>query len=125
MHPETLAEARQYVKAIRDELKRRQESEEELEVLEVFSYGRRYKVGLRVPNIESDEGLLVLKVFEEYPFAKAGVLEGDRILEIAHREVREFSDIRFVVTELFGRGTDIPVKVKRGDEILLLTLMIE
>jgi tetratricopeptide (TPR) repeat protein len=128
LDPNTLAEARQYVKAIRDDIKRGEESEKELDVLEVLShatYGTRYRVGLRVPNAESDEGVLVLKVFEEYPFAKAGVLEGDRILEIAHREVHAFNDIQYALTELFERGTAIPVKVKRGNETLLLTLVIE
>jgi S1-C subfamily serine protease len=125
LDPNTLAEARQYAQAIRDNVKSREESEKELEILEVRSYsGRKYKVGLRVPNTESDEGILVLKVFEGYPFAKAGLLEGDRILEVAHRKVLAFHHIENLLTE-FAHGTDVPVKVKRGNEVLFLTLVIE
>jgi S1-C subfamily serine protease len=94
-------------------------------VFEVQDYGQpRLKVGIKYLNEESDIGVLVLHVFEKYPFDKAGVLKGDRILEIAHRQVKDFQDIKYVLLK-FKQGTEIPIRVKRGDKTLLLTLLIE
>jgi tetratricopeptide (TPR) repeat protein len=123
----TLTDARNYLKSYYNEKKRREEAEKYRKILEVLrhgTYGQRYKVGLKVLNRKSDEGVLVLHVFERYPFAKAGVRKGDSILEFAHRKVRRFYDIERVLVE-FKIGDNIPVKVKRGNEILLLTLIIE
>ena len=123
----TLTDARNYLKLYYNEKKRSEEAEKYRKILEVLRYGthgQRYKVGLKVLNRKSDEGVLVLHVFERYPFAKAGVRKGDSILEFAHRKVRRFYDIERVLVE-FKIGDNIPVKVKRGSEILLLTLIIE
>lgn len=123
--PNTFNDARKYVKAIHDELRRREEAEKSCVVLEVQDYGQpRLKVGIKYLNEESDIGVLVLHVFEKYPLDKAGVLKGDRILEIAHRQVRDFQDIKYVLLK-FKQGTEIPIRVKRGDKTLLLTLLIE
>jgi len=115
------------LKSYYNEKKKSEEAEKYRKILEVLrhgTHGQRYKVGLKVLNRESDEGILVLDVFEGYPFAKAGIRKGDSILEFAHRKVRRFWDIERVLVE-FKIGDNIPVKVKRGNEILLLTLIIE
>jgi tetratricopeptide (TPR) repeat protein len=123
----TLTDARNYLKSYYNEKKRSEEAEKYRKILEVLrhgTHGQRYKVGLKVLNRKSDEGVLVLHVFERYPFAKAGVRKGDSILEFAHREVRRFYDIERVLVE-FKIGDNIPVKVKRGSEVMFLTLIIE
>ena len=85
--------------------------------------GHRYKVGLRVEKAAGD-GVLVQRCFAGYPFAKAGVRDGDRILEFAHREVRRLQDIsRWMVQ--FTPGTDVPVKVQRAGSVLDLTLIVQ
>ena len=43
----------------------------------------RYRTGIKVPRKGSTDGVLVVKTIEGYPFAKAGVLAGDRIVEFA------------------------------------------
>jgi tetratricopeptide (TPR) repeat protein len=127
LDPNTLTDARNYLKSYYDEKKRSEEAEKYRKILEVLrhgTYGQRYKVGLKVLNRKSDEGILVLHVFEEYPFAKAGVREGDSILEFSHRKVHRFYDIERILVE-FKLGDNIPVKVKRGSEIMFLNLIIE
>ena len=127
LEPNTLTDARNYLKSYYNEKKKSEEAEKYRKILEVLrhgTYGQRYKVGLKVLKRKSDEGVLVLHVFEGYPFAKAGVREGDSILEFAHRKVRRFYDIERVLVE-FKIGDNIPVKVKRGSEVMFLTLIIE
>ncbi|PXF54896.1 MAG: hypothetical protein C4B58_15465 [Deltaproteobacteria bacterium] len=124
LYPNSLTDARNYLKAYYEEKKKGEEAEKYRKIFELDEYGRRYKVGLKVPNRESDEGILVVHVFEGYPFDKAGIRKGDMILEIAHRKVQRPFDIERVLTK-FKPGNDIPVKVKRGNEILFLTLIIE
>ncbi|MCK5507369.1 MAG: PDZ domain-containing protein, partial [Desulfobacterales bacterium] len=123
----TLTDARNYLKSYYNEKKRGEEAEKYRTILEVLRHGtsgQKYKIGLKVLNRKSDKGVLVLHVFEGYPFAKAGVCKGDNILEFAHRKVHRFYDIERVLVE-FKIGDNIPVKVKRGSEILFLTLIIE
>lgn len=127
LEPNTLTDARNYLKSYYNEKKKSEEAEKYRKILEVLrhgTYGQRYKVGLKVLKRKSDEGVLVLYVFEGYPFAKAGVREGDSILEFAHRKVYRFWDIERILVE-FKIGDNIPVKVKRGSEVMFLTLIIE
>lgn len=115
--PATLAE----VQAILREVSDGSEYEQLLEIGK--DKGHRYKIGLKVEK-ESGNGVLVLRTFEGYPFARAGVRDGDRILEFAHRKIRSLRDICLPLIE-FTPGTDVPLKVQRADELLDLTLIIQ
>ena len=86
--------------------------------------GHRYKVGLRVEKTAAGDGLLVQRSFAGYPFAKAGVLDGDRILEFAHRRIQRLQDISRWLIE-FTPGTDVPLKVQRVGELIDLTLIVQ
>jgi tetratricopeptide (TPR) repeat protein len=85
--------------------------------------GHMYKVGLRVERAAGD-GVHVLRSYEGYPFAKAGVRDGDRILEFAHRKIRSLRDIRLRLVQ-FAPGTDVPIKVQRAGDLIDLTLIIQ
>lgn len=116
-----LAEAQR----VEQTLARQQELASYEEILETNIDGQhRYKVGLRVSKKNSDEGVRVLKVYQAYPFEKAGLKEGDHILEFAHRKVTSLRSIWVPINE-FTPGTDVPLLIRRGDEILNLTLVIE
>jgi tetratricopeptide (TPR) repeat protein len=116
--PATLAEVHEILQA-------HQERKQYEEVLETWREkgGHRYMVGLRVDHAPGP-GVLVLRTYEGYPFAKAGVHEGDRILEFAHRKVATLRDMSFRLVE-FTPGTDVPMKVQRAGELLDLTLIIQ
>lgn len=116
--PETLGR-------LRTMLERHKEDQLYDEIKEIGYEGRRkYKVGLKVHAGASEEGVLVARAYEGYPFAKAGVQEGDRITEFAHRQMKTLRDIWILLLE-FAPGTDIPFNVKRGEEVLDLTLVVE
>ncbi len=65
-----------------------------------------------------------MEPFAGYPFAKAGVIAGDRLLEFAHRKVESLRSIWVPILD-FSPGTDVPLKVRRGKELLDLTVVIE
>lgn len=116
--PETLGR-------LRAMLERHREDQQYDEVKEIgYQDRRKYKVGLKAHAGAAEEGVLVARAYEGYPFAKAGVQEGDHITEFAHREVKTLRDIWILLLE-FAPGTDIPFKVKRGEEVLDLTLVVE
>ena len=116
-------------KQVRDILAKQSERERERasyeEIFETGVEGQHlYKIGLKVAKQNSDEGVEVLEAFSGYPFAKAGVHEGDRLLEFAHRKVSDLSSITNPII-YFSPGTDVPLKIRRGDELLDLTIVIE
>lgn len=116
--PETLNKLRELLE---------QNKEDQLydQILEIGQEDQHnYKVGLKVHAGASEEGVLVVSAYEGYPFAKAGVQEGDRIFEFAHRKIKTLRDIWLPLIE-FDPGTELPFKVKRGEEILNLTLVVE
>ena len=95
------------------------------EILETSIDGKhRYKVGLRVAKQNEGNGIKVLKVFEGYPFAKAGVRKGDRLLKFAHRKVENLRSIWLPIND-FSPGTDVPLKLKRGDKFMDVSIVIE
>ena len=49
---------------------------------------------------------------------------GDRLLEFAHRQVTELRSIWVPMLD-FSPGTDVPLKLVRGDRELSLVLIIE
>ena len=115
----------QTLSEVRDILKEKCEQELYDEILETgYKDKRKYKFGLKTPSKPSDDGLLVLRAFKGYPFAKAGVRKGDRILEFAHRKIQTLRDIKLILID-FEPGTEAPVKIKRGDEIHDLILLVE
>ena len=116
--PDTLAEVRQLIST-----KTSMASYDE--ILETGYEGKhRYKIGLRIAKGTTGEGAQVLRTYEGYPFAKAGVQAKDQILEVAHRPITVLRDIWLLLIEL-SPGTDVPLKVKRDSEVLDLTLIVE
>jgi uncharacterized protein HemY len=117
-NPETLSK-------LRGMLEQHKEDQLYDEILEIGQQDqRRYKVGLKVRAGASKEGVQIVRAHEGYPFAKAGAREGDRILEFAHRKIETLRDIWIPLLE-FDPGTELPFKVKRGEEIFDLTLVVE
>jgi C-terminal processing protease CtpA/Prc len=117
-NPETLGK-------LRDMLEQHKEARLYDEIKDIgYQDQRRYKVGLKVRAGASQEGVLVVRAHEGYPFAKAGAREGDRIFEFAHREIETLRDIWIPLLE-FDPGTELPFKVKRGKKIVDLMLVVE
>jgi tetratricopeptide (TPR) repeat protein len=116
--PETLAR-------LKEVLAEQREAEDYEASLEMGAQGgHRYKIGLKVKAGSSEDGVLVVVAHEAYPFAKAGVQAGDRIVELAHRKTESFRDIWTPLLD-FDPGTQLPLKVRRGEEILSLSLVVE
>ena len=116
-HPE----ARQ----VRDILAKQRENARYEEILETGLEGQhRYKVGLRVAKQNADGGIEVVEAFDGYPFAKAGVRKGDRIVKFAHRPVHNLRSIWLPLLD-FSPGTDVPIEIRRGNQPLDLTVIIE
>ena len=112
-------------KQVRDILAKQREYASYEEILETGLEGQhRYKVGLKVAKQNVDEGIEVLEAFSGYPFAKAGVHKGDRLLEFAHRKVENLRSISNPILD-FSPGIDVPLRIRRGDELLDLTIVIE
>ncbi len=110
------------VRNLINEIKQRDSYEE---ILETGIDGKhRYKVGLRVAKHNSGDGIEVLKVFEGYPFEKAGVQEKDRLLEFAHRKVENLRSIWVPIND-FSPGTDVPLELQRGDKVMNVSVVIE
>jgi tetratricopeptide (TPR) repeat protein len=125
--PDTLNKVRIAIKARYDEEQERKEKEKYYDILETNPFSQPFlkiKIGLKTPSEASDNGVLVLRAYEGYPFAKAGICEGDRIIEFAHREVQ---DLNYIINLFAGfkPGTDVPVKVNRNGNVIYFTLVIE
>ena len=96
------------------------------EIMEIGIDGKhRYKMGLKVTK-KSDKsaGVKVLKVYIDYPFARAGVKEGDELLSFAHRKILSLRSITRLLLD-FSPGTEVPLTVKRNNEELSMTLVVE
>lgn len=110
---------------VRQLLAQKHERELYEEILETGYEGKhRYKVGLKVAKQNEGEGIEVIKAYEGYPFAKAGIQSGDQLLEFAHRKVENLRSIWVPIND-FSPGTDVPLKIRRGNEELSLTVIIE
>lgn len=95
------------------------------ESLEVGIEGKhRYKTGLRVAKENDIPGLLILKAYSGYPFAKAGVVAGDTLLQIAHRRPISLTAIHNVLSS-FEPGASIPILVNRDGSDIELELEVE
>lgn len=87
----------------------------------------RYKIGLRVEKkVDSDTkpGLIVVKAYRGYPFAKAGVQEGDRLLMLAHRQPTSVMGIYRILSN-FEAGTSLPLTIERNGKELEFELLVE
>jgi tetratricopeptide (TPR) repeat protein len=113
----TLAE----VKAI---LQQAAEAELYEETLEIGEGEQHRKVGLRIEKRSPGSGVLVQRCFAGYPFAKAGVRNGDRIVELGHRRIQHLRDIWQRLME-FKPGADLPLKVQRAEELVELTVIVQ
>src|SRR5258706_863682 len=84
---------------------------------------RSFKVTLGVmPSYTSnEEGLKVDGVSDGKPAQKAGILTGDLIIQIGEIQIK---DIRAYMDALskFEKGQTVPVKVKRNNEVVTVTL---
>ena len=95
------------------------------EILETgFKDKHWYKVGLKLVKEEDVEGVLVITAYEHYPFHKAGVMSGDRLLKFGHRSIHDMSSITRLILS-FTPGTDVPLKIRRGNVELDLTVTVE
>jgi hypothetical protein len=118
--PETL-------KQIEAGLQHYQESSHYEEVLDMGIEGQHnYKIGLRVmkQNDPQARGLQVLKAYSGYPFAVAGVVTGDVLLKLAHRDALSLKNI-FHILSNFEAGTILPLEISRAGQQLELSLQVE
>ena len=120
-----VAQGKKEADEIRDLLSKIEMRDSYEEILETGIDGKhRYKVGLRVAKQNNDNGIEVLKVFDGYPFAKAGVQAGDHLLEFAHRKVENLRSIWVPIND-FSPGTDVPLKLQRGNTVMDVSVVIE
>lgn len=100
------------------------------EVLETgFKDKHWYKIGLKLSREEDAKevdarGVLVMTAYEHYPFHKAGVRSGDRLLKFGHRSIYDMSSITRLILS-FTPGTDVSLKILRGSIELDLTVTVE
>ena len=67
-------------------------------------------------------GMLLAGVREGGPAAEAGLLKGDRVIELAGREVRDIYDLMFILREA-KPGDEGGIVVMRGDERIEATVV--
>ncbi len=65
--------------------------------------------------------LVIWYVEPDSPAAQAGLQPGDRLLEVAHQPVTDFSTLRELVKKYAGQP--IPMKVRRGQTVLTVTVV--
>lgn len=111
---------------IRSMINRKVEGALSEEIMEIGVDGKhRYKMGIKVTRSnDSSDAIKVLKVYQAYPFAKAGVKEGDELLSFAHRRIKSLRSITRLLLD-FAPGTEIPITVKRANKDLNLSLVVE
>lgn len=115
------------LKLIKEGLQRYQDAKSYEELLDMGIEGQHnYKIGLRVmkQNDPKVKGLQVLKAYSAYPFALAGMVKGDIVLKLAHREVLNLKAI-FRILSNFEPGTILPLKISRAGELMELTLKVQ
>ena len=124
LEPDLLAKVKVYVQAIRDKQQREEEEKNRPQITKALEVGRKktYRIGVEVQ--EEKDNLRILKVYDQYPFAKAGFQQGDKILEFAHRKITKLDDMTDLI-QRFSPGVDLPVKIRRGNAILMNTFVIE
>lgn len=71
---------------------------------------------LGVTAVESGEAVSLKTVFEGSPAARAGLREGDRILQAKGKDVRTLDDLAEALQGL-SRGDRVALKIQRGEEV--------
>jgi serine protease Do len=75
-------------------------------------------------KIDADQGVLVQQVQKESPAEKAGVLDGDVILELNGKPVEDVSSLRFRIAEL-RPGTEVVLALLRDGRRVAVTAKLE
>ncbi len=84
----------------------------------------RVRLGI-LPDLDAGgPGLLLQSVTEGSAGQKAGLLAGDRILEIAGKPIASLDDLRTILAD-FDWGDSVEMRVKRGDEEKKLNAKLE
>ncbi len=96
--------------------------QEAQESIAAFRKGRG-KMGIRIQENE-DGALIVENVREDSPAARAGILVGDRLVEVNRKTVKDFADLRRRL-ELPRKGDRIYLKIERGGETLDFSFALE
>ena len=94
--------------------------EEEVKELSRGEEGTSQQLGLSVQN--HDEGVLIVKVEEGSIAQNAGIMEGDIVLEINRRAVKNVSEFARIVK---SAGKNILFLIKRGDATVYIAVGIE
>jgi len=71
---------------------------------------------------EDDEGFVVERVLERSPAEEAGLRQEDRVIAANDRELRDPQQLAEMVQKAGQEGREIRLKVRRGDEMLDLSL---
>jgi len=74
-------------------------------------------------GLKEQKGALVSQVFEDGPAEKAGIQQGDVILEFDGNEIESPADLPRIVAEI-SPGETVPVQVFRDGETLTVTVTI-
>ncbi len=75
-------------------------------------------------KIDADQGVLVQQVQKDSPADKAGVLDGDVILELDGKPVQDVNSLRFHIAEL-RPGTEVALTLLRDGRRLTVTAKLE
>jgi S1-C subfamily serine protease len=73
-------------------------------------------------TVESDDGLSVGSVAPDSPAGRAGVEEGDVVLEVAGQRPAGLADLFRRIWALGPAGVDVPLTIARDDQLLRLTV---
>ncbi|MCL1787141.1 MAG: S41 family peptidase [Defluviitaleaceae bacterium] len=90
-----------------------------LEALEAFytrTRGEFVGIGVRVLMDPADNLLTLFRVFPDAPAAQAGLIEGDKILQVDGVDVAGFEQADIVALILGDAGTVVNIKIYRPDE---------
>ena len=76
-----------------------------------------------MPSYTSDgNGLRIDGVTEGKPGQKAGIQTGDIVIQMGEFEIKDIQNYMEALGK-FEKGQTIPVKVKRGEEVITLTVV--
>ncbi|MBN8784470.1 MAG: hypothetical protein ABS85_03450 [Sphingobacteriales bacterium SCN 48-20] len=84
-------------------------------------YNNAPKIGLSVQDTDDGKGVKVLSVEDESAASKAGLKEGDIILQVGDREITGTSDITNQIRESRTK-TSVPVKISRSGKTQTIDL---
>jgi len=89
-------------------------SEEYSQIMEAYS-GTTSGIGV-VVTLNEEEQVLVIRILEDTPAYRAGIMEGDIIVEVDGTEIKDM-DLETVVAMIKGKeGTSVNLKISRPSE---------